>query len=659
MTKAAESKPRQRRSFGTRLMVLVALAVVLPALFTCVILGIQLNRQARNLFANGLAASLETFALVLQDAERNVSEGLARMAADNTLQVTLDLEMKSQLNKYLDAQRQVLGMSFVAVFSADSRAVAFSGDESQATPWRFARPGEAPGAGCVVARERSEQLAECDGALYLIAAAPVVKLRDTSLGDAGRDQGSQILGSILGGLPVANSSLIGELLSRRVLHPLIWAGGKLVYSNLPTDEALVPASFDGVAHEYDVGQTAYLGVAQSLLVGAQTLDYGLVMPLDPLQETLRRSLETVAGIGLLVVIATMIAISISATRLLRPIEQLRQGAARIGSGDLAQRIAVKSGDEFEALADQFNDMAGRLQESYADLEHKVETRTRDLAKSLQDLHAAQDRLVQTEKLASLGQLTAGIAHEIKNPLNFVNNFSGVSVELIDELKDALVQADVGNDMRGEVLELADTLRGNLEKVVQHGKRADSIVKNMLLHSRQGSGERRPVDINALVEESLNLAYHGARAEKPGFNITLERAFDPAAGEADLFPQEITRVLLNLIGNGFYATMKRKAESGDGGYAPTLLAATRDLGDKVEIRIRDNGTGIPPDVRDKIFNPFFTTKPAGEGTGLGLSLSHDVVVKQHGGAIEVDTEAGAFTEIRIILPRGAAAAKAAE
>ena len=273
--------------------------------------------------------------------------------------------------------------------------------------------------------------------------------------------------------------------------------------------------------------------------------------------------------------------------------------------------------------------------------------------SLEDLRTAQDRLIQTEKLASLGQLTAGIAHEIKNPLNFVNNFSAVSVELIDELREALGSAHLDSKLRAEITEIADTLQGNLDKVVQHGKRADAIVKNMLLHSRQGSGEHRPVDINALVDESLNLAYHGARAEKQGFNITLERSFDPAAGEVDLFPQEITRVLLNLISNGFYAATKRKAEADGADYEPTLAAATRNLGDSVEIRIRDNGTGIPPEAREKLFNPFFTTKPAGEGTGLGLSISHDIIVKQHGGSIEVDTQPGEFTEFRIVLPRAGA------
>ena len=273
------------------------------------------------------------------------------------------------------------------------------------------------------------------------------------------------------------------------------------------------------------------------------------------------------------------------------------------------------------------------------------------AQSLEDLRTAQDRLVQTEKLASLGQLTAGIAHEIKNPLNFVNNFSAVSVELIDELQETLERVKADDKARAEITELTDTLRGNLDKIVQHGKRADSIVKNMLLHSREGSGEHRPVDINALVEEAVNLAYHGARAEKQGFNITLERSLDPAAGQVDLFPQEITRVLLNLISNGFYAATKRKGQADNDGYEPTLTAATKNLGDRVEIRIRDNGTGIPPEVKDKMFNPFFTTKPAGEGTGLGLSISHDIIVKQHSGSIEVDTEPGKFTEFRIVLPRG--------
>jgi len=281
---------------------------------------------------------------------------------------------------------------------------------------------------------------------------------------------------------------------------------------------------------------------------------------------------------------------------------------------------------------------------------ELRERTDDLSRSLHELRTAQDRLIQTEKLASLGQLTAGIAHEIKNPLNFVNNFSALSAELTDELNDLLKHAALTDTMREEVGELTKLLKENLEKVVQHGERADSIVKNMLLHSREGSGEQRAADINAIVEDSLNLAYHGARAEKSGFTITLRQNLDPRAGAVELYPQEITRALLNLISNGFYAATRRKVETGDESFEPILSASTRNLGTTVEIRIRDNGTGILPEVREKMFNPFFTTKPTGEGTGLGLSMTHDIIVKQHGGRIDVETEPGVFTEFIITLPR---------
>jgi signal transduction histidine kinase/putative methionine-R-sulfoxide reductase with GAF domain len=347
----------------------------------------------------------------------------------------------------------------------------------------------------------------------------------------------------------------------------------------------------------------------------------------------------------------------------------RQFAFRTGVRTVLSVPLLREGESIGSIVlrrtelQPFSDRQITLLQTFADqavialgnvrLFEQVQTRTKELSQSLDDLRAAQDRLVQTEKLASLGQLTAGIAHEIKNPLNFVNNFSAISAELTDELNDVLKQASLSESIRNEIDELSRLLKDNLQKVVQHGKRADSIVKNMLLHSREGSGEHRPADINAILDESLNLAYHGARAEKPQFNVTLKRDFDENAGMIDLFPQEITRVFLNLISNGFYAVSKRKKEGRDARFEPVLTASTRNLGDTVEIRIRDNGIGIPAEVKEKMFNPFFTTKPAGEGTGLGLSMSHDIIVKQHGGSIEVETEPGQFTEFRILLPRAGA------
>jgi signal transduction histidine kinase len=255
-------------------------------------------------------------------------------------------------------------------------------------------------------------------------------------------------------------------------------------------------------------------------------------------------------------------------------------------------------------------------------------------------------------MASLGQLTAGIAHEIKNPLNFVNNFASLSVELLDELKEVAEPAiaALDEDKRDELDETIGMLTGNLEKIAEHGKRADNIVKSMLEHSRGVSGERREVDLNALVDEALNLAYHGARAQDQNFNITLERDLDQNLRPIGLVPQDMTRVFLNLFGNGFYAANKRAQENGDAGFRPVLHVATHEAGDAVEVRVRDNGTGIPPDIRDKLFQPFFTTKPTGEGTGLGLSITYDIVTQQHGGTIAVDSEVGQFTEFTVRLPR---------
>jgi len=276
----------------------------------------------------------------------------------------------------------------------------------------------------------------------------------------------------------------------------------------------------------------------------------------------------------------------------------------------------------------------------------------ELRDSLERLKAAQANLIQAEKMASLGQLTAGIAHEIKNPLNFVNNFAGLSSELLDELKqgmEALVAAP-DDDKRAELQDTMELLNSNLGKILEHGRRADGIVKSMLAHSRGGTGDWQTGNINNLVEEALNLAFHGARAQDKDFNVTLERDFESMVKPIDLVPQDVTRVFLNLFGNGFYATRKRQSNGGDSDYRPTLRVSTRDLGESIEVRVHDNGIGISSEVREKLFQPFFTTKPTGEGTGLGLSISYDIVTQQHGGWIEVESEVGQFSEFIVRLPR---------
>jgi PAS domain S-box-containing protein len=284
---------------------------------------------------------------------------------------------------------------------------------------------------------------------------------------------------------------------------------------------------------------------------------------------------------------------------------------------------------------------------------------RDTAEiTLRDLKAAQASLLHAQKMAALGELTAGIAHEIKNPLNFVNNFAGLSIELLNELKEAAAPAidALDDDRRAEIDETIDTLTQNLAKITEHGRRADGIVKSMLAHSRDTSGERQRVDINALLEESLNLAYHGARAQDQSFNITLERDFDMAIAPIELVPQNITRVLLNLLGNGFYAANTQRKRSGNATFEPVLRVTTRDRADRVEITVRDNGIGVAPENREKLFQPFFTTKPTGEGTGLGLSISYEIVTHEHGGTITMDSRLGEFTEFTVTLPRSAGASR---
>jgi two-component system, NtrC family, sensor kinase len=276
------------------------------------------------------------------------------------------------------------------------------------------------------------------------------------------------------------------------------------------------------------------------------------------------------------------------------------------------------------------------------LEKQVAQRTAELQNSFLELKATQAQLIQTEKMASLGELTAGIAHEIQNPLNFVNNFSEVSTELVDDMEDALQKND-----KEEVVAIASDIKDNLQKIHQHRKRADAIVKGMLQHSRASSGKKEPADINALADEYLRLSYHGLRAKDKDFNATFKTNFDESVGKIEVVPQDVARVLLNLYNNAFYSVHEKKKQL-NGTFEPTVEVTTKRVGDKVEIQVKDNGTGIPQKVVDKIFQPFFTTKPTGQGTGLGLSLSFDII-KAHGGEIKVKTEEGDGAEFIIALP----------
>ena len=291
----------------------------------------------------------------------------------------------------------------------------------------------------------------------------------------------------------------------------------------------------------------------------------------------------------------------------------------------------------------------------AQLEVQVAERTAELRKqkeelevTLDELRTAQDQLIQAEKMASLGELTAGIAHEIQNPLNFVNNFSEVNKELLMEMKHEI---DSGN--LAEAKNIAKDIEDNEEKITFHGKRADAIVKSMLQHSRSSSGKKEPTDINALADEYLRLAYHGLRAKDKSFNAKFETDFDDRIGQINIVHQDIGRVLLNLINNAFYSVSEKQKQEIPG-YEPTITVTTRRLGDRpdnytVEIRVADNGNGVPKKVLDKIFQPFFTTKPTGLGTGLGLSLSYDIVTRGHSGELRVETKEGEGAEFIIILP----------
>ena len=407
-----------------------------------------------------------------------------------------------------------------------------------------------------------------------------------------------------------------------------------------------------------------------LLGGNQAIAIELVAEVDGLVSTVQRNTEdaTMASEDAILtgrnVLLTISAVSVGSALLIAwlfvgrvllfRLEQLSRWMRRMASGDLETTVDIGGKDEVADMAaalEVFRRHAIEVQrlnlvEKLAD---ELKGKNEQLESVLEDLRNAQDQIVMREKLAALGELTAGVAHEIKNPLNFVKNFSEVSEELIDELKEALedIEEQIPEDDRSYIDEITGDLTGNLKRIQSHGERANRIVHDMLQMGR-GSGDLQPTDINGLLDEYARLAYHSARASDSEFQLDILRDLDPDMGDVDVIPQDLGRVFLNMVGNACYATdEKRKAGEADG-YEPTISLKTRRGEENIEIRIRDNGNGMPPHVVEKIFNPFFTTKPTGEGTGLGLAMSSDIV-REHGGHIQVETEPGEFTEMIIELP----------
>ena len=407
-----------------------------------------------------------------------------------------------------------------------------------------------------------------------------------------------------------------------------------------------------------------------LLGGNQAIAIELVAEVDGLVSTVQRNTEdaTMASEDAILtgrnVLLTISAVSVGSALLIAwlfvgrvllfRLEQLSRWMRRMASGDLETTVDIGGKDEVADMAaalEVFRRHAIEVQrlnlvEKLAD---ELKGKNEQLESVLEDLRNAQDQIVMREKLAALGELTAGVAHEIKNPLNFVKNFSEVSEELIDELKEALedIKEQIPEDDRSYIDEITGDLTGNLKRIQSHGERANRIVHDMLQMGR-GSGDLQPTDINGLLDEYARLAYHSARASDSEFQLDILRDLDPDMGDVDVIPQDLGRVFLNMVGNACYATdEKRKAGEADG-YEPTISLKTRRGEENIEIRIRDNGNGMPPHVVEKIFNPFFTTKPTGEGTGLGLAMSSDIV-REHGGHIQVETEPGEFTEMIIELP----------
>ena len=402
-------------------------------------------------------------------------------------------------------------------------------------------------------------------------------------------------------------------------------------------------------------------IATSLVVEVEGLVSGLrsstQLAAESSADAIRTAIQRLLGLNLVAMAgAVLIGWLFVGRHLLRRLRNLSSTMQNMAGGDLEKEVEVEGSDEVADMAqalEVFRRHALEVQRLnlVEKLAEDLKGKNLELEGVLAELRSAQDQIVMREKLAALGELTAGVAHEIKNPLNFVKNFSEVSQELLTELQEALPEGDepLSEDDRADLDELCEYLTGNLQRIHEHGERANRIVQDMLMMGR-GSSEWRPTAINSLVSEHANLAYHSARATDPDFVLNIEEDLDEQLGEVEAVPQDLGRVVLNMVSNACHATNDRRV-GGEAGYSPALQIRTVDGGDRYQIRIRDNGLGIPDKVLEKIFNPFFTTKPTDQGTGLGLALSNDIV-REHGGEIRVETAVGEFTEMIVDLPKKA-------
>jgi signal transduction histidine kinase/DNA-binding response OmpR family regulator len=613
-------------------MLLVALAVSVPALLTCVILGFQLDRQARTLFATTLNASLETFSLILQANERNLHEGLTRAATDNTLQITLDLEIKAQLTKYIEAQRQVLHIAFFGVYDRTFKNIAFSGESGPGDgQWNLVASGKY-GANCVVTLQIEQQLVKCNGTMFLVSVVPVNRPEDVNRGDAvARTQENGLLGYVLGGTPLAGPALIETLQNRYIGFPLIWVGEDLVYANISGQGLPPPQSIYGAVQEFDIDNTPYLGAARTASVGTQRLTYAVLAPLAPLRTALLQSVLTVAGIGLLLVAVTLLAGGFITNRMLRPIRQLREGAAKLGSGDLAQRILVNTGDELEALANQFNDMAGKLQESYAGLEQKVEQRTHELEIKSRQLAEARDAADEANQTKS--SFLANMSHELRTPLNAIIGYSEI------------LQEDAADKDDKSAID-------DLQKIEDAGRHLLGLINDILDLSKIEAGKMdvfiEPVDIQALLKEVLSIVK--PLADKSENVVDVICPADVGSFRSD--QTKVKQCLLNLMSNANKFTSK----------GTLTLSVVREADSQIYFRVSDTGVGMTEEQLGRLFQAFSqadasTTKRFG-GTGLGLAITKHFCTML-GGDVTVESTPGKGTTFIIRLPDQAVAPAAVE